>query len=161
VQAQTREVGQTNEAGLVLIRTWEGFRAKPYLCPAGVWTIGYGTTRLPDGKPVTADTPAIDEVTATAWLAAHLKETEAAIMRLVEVPISANQFSALASFVYNVGVGAFAGSTLLKKLNRGDYERAAREFGRWRYARGNVVLGLVRRRAAERALFEKAEAATA
>lgn len=147
---------KTNAAALDIIKVFEGFRSEPYLCPANVWTIGYGSTRTPDGRPVTKDTPPIDEPTATAWMQAHLDETERQVAALARVGLAENQFGALVSFTYNLGSGALQSSTLRAKLNRGDYEGAAGEFWKWRFAGGRVLGGLVARRAAEEALFRAA-----
>ena len=144
---------RTNEAGLAIIRGFEGFEAAPYRCPAGVWTIGYGSTRTPEGAPVTAETGPITEAEAAAWMARDLERYERAVEAYVTVPVNDNQFSALVSFTYNLGSGNLRASTLRQKLNRGDYEGAAGEFPKWRRAGGRVLKGLVRRRAAERALF--------
>ncbi|MEG9884436.1 MAG: lysozyme [Hyphomicrobiales bacterium] len=144
----------TNRAALDLITRFEGFAPEPYRCPAGVWTIGYGSTRTPDGKRVDEDTPKLDRRQATAWLMTTLKRTESVVDRLIVVPLAENQFGALVSFTYNVGSGNLKASTLRARLNRGDTQGAAAEFPKWRFAKGQVLAGLVRRRAAERALFE-------
>ena len=148
---------KTNAAALELITCFEGFSATPYRCPAGVWTVGYGSTRTPDGKRIDEDTPPIARDEAKAWLMTTLKRTERAVDRLIAVALSENQFGALVSFTYNVGSGNLAASTLRAKLNRGDYQGAAEEFPKWRLAKGKVLAGLVRRRAAEQALFERGE----
>lgn len=145
----------TNRAALDLITRFEGFAPEPYRCPAGVWTIGYGSTRTPDGKRVDEDTSKLNRQQAMVWLMTTLEHTERAVDRLILVPLAENQFGALVSFTYNVGSGNFAASTLRAKLNRGDYECAANEFPKWRFAKGKVLTGLVRRRAAERSLFER------
>lgn len=139
---------------LAIIKEFEGFRAKPYLCPAKVPTIGYGSTKYPDGKRVTlADAP-ITEHRAGEIVMATLAEYEGAVNRLVRVPLSQHQFDALVDFAYNCGVGNLEKSTLLKLLNAGDYKGAAAQFGAWVKGGGVVLPGLVRRRAAERKLFE-------
>lgn len=140
---------KTSQAGIDLIKLFEGFRAEPYLCPAGVATLGYGTT-----AGVTMDTPPVTEDEAEALLALDLRRFERAVSRLCPVPLTQGQFDALVSFSYNLGAGALQSSTLRRKLLRGDYEGAADEFPRWVYAgRARRLAGLVRRRAAERALF--------
>lgn len=132
-----------------LIKRFESFSATPYLCPAGVWTIGYGHT-----EGVTKDSPAITEPEACELLLADLTSHYApGVERLLKVPVSQRQFDALVSFAYNVGVGALAESTLLKKLNAGFGDAAGREFLRWTKSKGRVLGGLVKRRAAEQALF--------
>jgi len=144
---------KTNAEALAIIKHFEGFRSHPYLCPAGVWTIGYGSTFTPDGTPVTKDTPPIDEAAAEAWSYASLADTERQVIALVNVPLTENQFGALVSFTYNLGSGRLQSSTLRAKLNRGDYEGAAGEFWKWRRGGGRILPGLVARRAAEVALF--------
>lgn len=137
-----------NEAGLNLIKDFEGCRLKAYLCPAGVWTIGYGHTQ--GVKPDMV----INQLQAERFLRQDLKRFEDAVTSLVKVPITPNQFSALVSFTYNVGTGALYDSTLLRKLNKEDYKGAANEFLRWNKAGGKVLPGLTRRRLAEKDLFE-------
>lgn len=145
-----------NEAGLQIIKESEGFRSEPYFCPAGVLTIGYGTTgsRVKSGMK-------IDEATAERWLQEDVEIFESAIASLVEVPLNENQFSALVSFVYNIGANAFGNSTLLTKINNKDYEGAAEEFGRWVKAGSKTLPGLVTRREKEKQLFETPVAAIA
>lgn len=137
-----------NEAGLNLIKDFEGCRLKAYLCPAGIWTIGYGHTQ--GVKPDMV----INQLQAERFLKQDLKRFEDAVTSLVKVPITPNQFSALVSFAYNVGTGALYDSTLLRKLNKKDYKGAANEFLRWNKAGGKVLSGLTRRRLAEKDLFE-------
>lgn len=137
-----------NEAGKDIIRQSEGLRLKAYLCPAGKLTIGYGHTG-PDVK--TGMT--ITEEDANTLLSQDLVAAEKAIGGAVSVTITDNQFSALVSFVFNLGAGNFCGSTLLKKLNANDVFGAADEFLRWNKVNGQVLAGLTRRREAERTLF--------
>ena len=111
---------KTGTRGKKLIKSFEGFRAIAYICPAGVPTIGYGTTRIngsrvKEGMKITSDE-------AEVFLEQDLKVFEDAINHNVLVEINQNQFDALVSFVYNVGIANFKKSTLLKKLNKGDYE---------------------------------------
>lgn len=130
-----------------LIKQFESFRATPYLCPAGKLTIGFGTTRCvrPDMR--------VTEVEAEQMLCADLAVVESCLANEVSVPLSQHQTDALCSFVYNVGPGAFCTSTLLKRLNAGDYRDAADEFLRWDRSGGKILPGLTRRRRAERSLF--------
>jgi len=144
----TATVQECNESGKGIIRQCEGLRLKAYLCPAGKWTIGYGHT----GPDVKAGMT-ISEDEANALLSRDLTSAETVITKAVTIPISDNQFSALVSFVFNLGAGNFSRSTLLKKLNAGDIAGAAAEFPRWNKVDGTVLDGLTRRRAAERALF--------
>lgn len=137
-----------SDAGLALIKQCEGFRADAYRDAVGVWTIGYGHTRnVRAGDRIT---PAEGE----ALLRADLATAGDDVSRAVLVPLCQGQFDALASFVFNLGGPALEGSTLLRKLNAGDYAGAAAEFPRWCRAGQRVLPGLVARRTAERALFE-------
>lgn len=138
-----------SEQGLKLIRSFEGFSAIAYTCPAGYPTIGYGHV-VKSGETFAG---AMDESAALALLRADVADAEAAIGRLVMVPLTQFQFDALASFIYNVGAGAFQRSTLKRKVNREEHEDAALEFGRWIWAGGRKLPGLVKRRAAEAALY--------
>jgi lysozyme len=144
----TTSIRSCNEAGKDIIRQSEGLRLKAYLCPAGKLTIGYGHTG-PDVK--TGMT--ITEEDANTLLSRDLVAAEKAIGGAVSVTITDNQFSALVSFVFNLGAGNFCGSTLLKKLNANDVFGAADEFLRWNKVNGQVLAGLTRRREAERTLF--------
>ncbi|MFA3104176.1 lysozyme [Acinetobacter pittii] len=144
----------TSNAGLNLIKGFEGKRLNAYDDGVGVWTIGFGTIKYPNGARVKkGDT--CTEQQAEDYLRNDLAKFEAAINKLVKVPLTQNQFDALASFTYNLGETNLANSTLLKKLNKGDYQGAADQFLVWNKAGGKVMKGLVRRREAERALFLK------
>jgi lysozyme len=147
---------KASEKCLELIRRFEGFRSKPYRCPAGVWTIGYGSTRYADGTRVHQSDPPITEAQADEIMRATLGEYERAVDRYVSVFVNQNEFDALVDFAYNAGAKNLLNSTLLKKLNAGDRKGAAKEFERWVYADGQILGGLVRRRMAERVLFETA-----
>lgn len=136
-----------------LIHTFEGFREKPYRCPAGVPTIGYGSTRYADGTHVNMTDPAITKEQADAIMRATLKEYEDAVNRYVSVDLSQNEFDALTDFAYNAGAQNLRKSTLLTKLNAGDRAGAGMEFERWVFSNGKILPGLVRRRMAEKALF--------
>ena len=144
---------KTNAAALDIITTFEGFSSAPYQCPAGVWTIGHGSTRCPDRSRVTQDTPPLTREEALTWVRHELARTEYDVARLVRIPLTENQFGALVSFTYNVGSGNLNASTLRQTLNRGDVEGALLEFPKWRRAGGKILLGLVRRREAEKQLF--------
>jgi lysozyme len=133
--------------GLELIQRHEGLRLKAYRCPADVPTIGYGSTLgVQMGDEIT-------KAQAIELLMADIERFEDAVRRHVNVPLTQHQFDALVSFAFNVGVGAFQRSTLLRKLNAGDYRGAADELPRWSKGGGKVLAGLVRRREDERALF--------
>jgi lysozyme len=155
----------TNQAGKDLIKEFEGTgpikngKVQPYICPAGYWTIGYGSRFLEDGSECNAHTPSRTLQEADALLSRTLITYERAVTKHVKVKLTENQFSALVAFVYNLGEANFAASTLLKKLNAGDYQGAAHQFMVWDKAKVKGVLtslpGLTRRRKAEMALFLK------
>lgn len=144
---------QASQKCIDLIKQFEGFSSKPYLCPAQVWTIGYGSTRYEDGRYVTAKDPHIDEAKAIAIMKVTLKEYESAVNRYVKVKLNQNQFDALVSFAYNLGNKALLNSTLLKRINENNFLAANNEFRKWVFANGIKLQGLVRRREAERILF--------
>ena len=140
---------------LAIVRRFEGFRASPYLCPAGVPTIGYGSTRYEDGSKVQlTDAPITQERADQIMLSTLSTEYAPAVNRYVRAPITQNQFDALCDFAYNCGTKNLLNSTLLKKLNDLRYDDAAEQFDKWVYADGKILAGLVKRRAAERILFE-------
>ena len=143
---------QTSEKGIALIKEFEGCKLTAYQDSVGVWTIGYGWTQPVDGKPIRAGMT-IKQETAERLLETGLVSYESDVSRLVKVGLSQGQFDALVSFTYNLGARSLSTSTLLRKLNAGDYAGAADEFLRWNKAGGKVLNGLTRRREAERALF--------
>jgi len=143
---------QISNKGLDLIKNEEQFRSKPYLCPAKIPTIGYGCTFYANGKKVSLNDKSISKEEAAQLLIAVI-DREFDINPLIKVNITQNQFDALTSFAYNVGIGNFINSTLLKKLNEKDFKGASLEFPKWIRAGGKVLKGLVNRRAKERALF--------
>lgn len=149
----------TNADGLALIRRCERFVGRWYRCPAGVWTIGFGTTEqsLPGVTRRTLPGPITKAEAERLLRRALIQIYEPGVERLVGVALTSNQFSSLVSFVYNIGVPRFARSTLLRKLNRDDATGAAAEFDRWVYAGGQKLRGLVHRRRAERELFDTPE----
>ena len=139
---------------IALIRACEGYYAKPYKCPAGVPTIGYGSTRYEDGKAVSMTDPAITEQRASALVMATLaKEYVPAVLRYVTMPMTQGQFDALVDFAYNCGAQNLRTSTLLKKFNAGDISGASAEFSKWVQGGGKKLPGLVKRRELERKLF--------
>ena len=136
-----------NNKGLELIKKYEGCRLLAYKCPAGVWTIGYGhTAGVKSGMAIT-------KVDAERLLLQDLKRFEEGVEALVKVPLTSNQFSALVSFAFNCGLAALRSSTLLKKLNVGDLNGAAREILRWDKVNKKPVEGLTKRRKEEQKLF--------
>ena len=137
----------TSQKGIDLIKSFEGCRLTAYQDSVGVWTIGYGhTAGVYQGMTIT-------EKEAEDFLRSDLGTSESAVNRLVTYSMNQNQFDALVSFTFNVGSGNFGSSTLLKKLNQGDITGAANEFDKWIQAGGQVLEGLVKRRAAEKELF--------
>ena len=142
-----------NEAGLQIIKVFEGFRSSPYKCSAGVPTIGYGSTRGFDRRPVKMSMGSITEDEAYKLLKRDIGSAERSVSRLIKVDLNDNEFSSLVSFVYNLGSGNLQNSTLRSKLNRDDREGASNEFPKWRRAGGKILKGLVLRREAERNLF--------
>lgn len=136
--------------GRALIRKFEGCRLVAYQCSAGIWTIGYGHTKgVKQGDTCT-------QVQAEVWLSEDLEDAEDAVHILVRVPITQNQFDALVSFTFNLGIKSLMQSTLLSLLNQGKAKDAGAQFHRWCNAGGKRVEGLVRRRAAEADLFLRA-----
>ena len=143
---------QTSDKGIALIKQFEGCKLTAYQDSVGVWSIGYGWTQPVDGKPIRAGMT-IKQETAERLLKTGLVSYESDVSRLVKVGVTQGQFDALVSFTYNLGARSLSTSTLLRKLNAGDYAGAADEFLRWNKAGGKVLNGLTRRREAERALF--------
>lgn len=146
-----------NAETLSLVKQWEGFRPNAYPDPGSrdgtPWTIGYGQTRI-NGRPVRKG-DVITEAEASGYLEQELARVSAVVERLVKVTTTDNQHGALTSFTYNVGDGAFAKSTMLKKLNAGDYTAIPAQFARWNKNDGKVMPGLTNRRAAEAGLWAK------
>lgn len=143
---------QINQAGIDIIKFFEGFKSSPYQDSAGHWTIGYGHKIL--------DYEKFDQISqdqAEYLLTKDIQQAENAINRLVKVSLNQNQYSALVSFVYNIGAGNFAKSTLLKNLNDRNYNQVSKEIRRWVYVNGRVSSGLVKRRKAESELFNQSK----
>ena len=137
-----------SQNGIDLIKRFEGFSPTAYLCPAGVWTIGYGhTAGVSEGDSIDGDT-------AEDFLREDLADAEGAVGKYVKVPLKQWQFDALVSFTFNLGAGNLYNSTLLKKVNRNPDDPAIRqEFGKWVHAGGRVLPGLVERRKAEADMY--------
>jgi lysozyme len=137
--------------GIAFIKQWEGCRLDAYQCSAGKWTIGYGHTKTaqPGMKITQGD--------AERLLVEDLRIYEAALANAVDVTLTDNQFAALVSWTYNIGVGAMRRSTLIKKLNAGDYAAVPLELAKWNKVKGRVVSGLSNRRAAEAGLWARGE----
>lgn len=150
--------GPVNEAVKVaaaLCRPFEGLRLKPYICPAGYPTIGYGTVFKPDGSKVTMEHPPISKETAEEWLVHELRVNYlpgvlSASPALLTRP---QALGALTDFAYNLGVARYRASTLRRRVDAGDWGGAREELAKWVRGGGKVLPGLVRRRAAEATLL--------
>jgi lysozyme len=142
------DIAKIAQPGLDLIKSFEGWRATSYLCPAGVWTIGWGSTG-PHVKPGMT----ITQERGEALLRADLGRFEAAVTRLVTVNVSQAQYDAMVSLAFNIGIAAFGRSSVLRHVNARSFDAAAKAFALWNKGGGRVLSGLVRRRAAESALF--------
>ena len=151
-------------SGAQLIKLFEGVRYKPYRCPSKIWTVGVGSVLYTEQlkmklserhtfclKPL--DFRRFTEEEVDGLFRRDIKRFERGVGRLITYPLKQNQFDALVSFAFNVGLGALQRSTLRRKVNRGDLEEAALEFPKWRKAGGRILQGLVRRRAAEAIMF--------
>jgi lysozyme len=149
---------QTSQKGVDLIKEFEGLRLKAYLCPARVWTVGFGHTTSA-GPPVVQPGMTITKDQAEDILRSDLKKYEAGVLRLVKVELTQGQFDTLVSFAYNCGVGALARSTLLKRVNAGRFNAVPAELMKWTKAGGRELAGLVRRRRAEAALWRAVDEA--
>jgi lysozyme len=140
---------RTSSSGLRLVAGFEGLRTHAYPDAASppVWTIGYGHTPARRGQVVS-------KARALQLLRKDLATAERAVNQLVKVPINQHRFDALVSLVFNIGTGAFKDSTLLRLLNKGDYQGASAQFGRWNKAGAGPLPGLTDRRTIERKLFD-------
>lgn len=144
-----------------LCRRFEGFRARPYLCPAGVPTIGYGSTHYSDGRKVQLSDPPISEPAARLLLVTELFNTYApgvlrqcpGLLPLALLEADWQKLCALVDFAYNLGVGRLQTSTLRRRINACDWDGAAAELRKWVWGGGRKLPGLVARRAAEAALL--------
>lgn len=146
---------QINQDTLELVKEFEGFRAKAYKCPAGVWTIGYGTTAAAgvgiDPKPGVT----VTEDEAEDLLEKTMEKFGEQIKPFITAPINNNEYGAFLSLAYNIGPGAFKKSSALRLFNAGDKAGAAKALLMWNKAGGKVLPGLTRRREAEKKLFLK------
>ena len=145
-EPEPEPISVINQAGLDLIKRWEGLRLEAYICPAGVWTIGYGSTgeHVYPGQIIT-------EQEAERLLRLDLTRFEDSVSKSVKVALTDNEYGALCSFAFNVGCGAFESSTLLRRLNAGEPKERVfnEELMRWTRANGQTLQGLVNRRQAE------------
>jgi GH24 family phage-related lysozyme (muramidase) len=139
------------EKGIGIIKQFEGFSPTIYICPAGYPTIGYGHVVKPQEREHFAG--GITPEQAEALLRQDVQTAEQAVLRLITVPLTDDQFDALVSFTFNLGAGALQRSTLRLKVNRGDHATVPTEFRKWVWAGGRKLEGLVRRRNAEATLY--------
>jgi lysozyme len=139
------------QAGIDLIKQFEGFRPTVYICPAGYPTIGYGHVVKPQEREQFAG--GITTEQAETLLRQDVQTAERAVLRLITMPLTEGQFDALVSFTFNLGAGALQRSTLRRKVNRGDHAAVPAEFRKWVWAGGRRLEGLVRRRGAEIRLY--------
>ena len=145
-----------SDKGIELIKKFEGLSLKPYICPSGHSTIGYGNTFYEDGSKVTMSDKLITAERATAMLKVVVSQFAVGVAKLITFKgVSQHQFDALVSFAYNVGLGNLKSSTLLKRVNKNEMELASMEFKKWDKAGGKVLAGLTKRREAEAMLFRE------
>ena len=149
---------KTSNAGIALIKEFEGVRLDSYRDSVGVWTVGYGHTAA-CGEPIPGPGVKITSAQADAALRKDLGKFENGVTNLVTAKLEQCQFDALVSFAFNVGLGSLAKSTLLKKVNAGKFSQVPAEFLKWDRAGGRALPGLTRRRHAEAAMFAKAHGA--
>ena len=146
-----RHVDKSIEIAAALCRKFEGFSAKPYLCPAGYWTIGFGTVFRPDGTQVTKDDPPITKELAEEWLQHELRHNYLAGVLHASPNLARHPevLGAITDFAYNLGVARYRASTLKRRINEEDWDGAKIELGKWVRGGGRVLRGLVKRRQAE------------
>lgn len=148
------KVNQIGAKGLNLIKKYEGFKASPYRCPAGIPTIGYGATYYPDGTKVKLTDKPITTREADTMLLNMLKHYEQGVDSFTTDKVNQNQFDALVSIAYNIGLQALKGSTLIRKVNVDPNDKTIKnEFMRWTKANGKVLDGLLARRKEEAELY--------
>jgi len=141
-------------SALKLIADFEGLRLKAYQDTGGIWTIGYGSTKNPFTGQSVKQGDIITKETALSWLKKDIEQRQLAISKLIKVPVNNNQLAALTSLAYNIGLGAFQLSTLLRLLNqKADKVAIADQFLRWNKVKGVEIKGLTNRRILERELF--------
>jgi lysozyme len=142
-----------NQAGLDLIKEFEGLRLTAYQDSVGVWTIGYGTTSAAGVGIAPHEGMAITQAQAEGYLKAGINKFAGKVLPMLTHPATPNQFAAMVSLAYNIGPGNFAKSSVLRKFNAGDTKGAAASFALWNKAGGKPLAALTRRRSAEAALF--------
>lgn len=149
------KINQSSAKGINLIKKYEGLSLKPYKCPAGLATIGYGATYYPNGIKVKLTDKSISEYEASTMLSNMLRHYEIAVDSYTRDDLTQGQFDALVSFAYNCGLGNLKSSTLLKKVNKNPNDPTIRaEFLKWNKGGGKVLAGLTKRRTEEADLYE-------
>lgn len=138
-----------SDLAAALCRRFEGLYLRPYLCPAGVPTIGYGATRYVDGRPVLLTDPPITRSAAERMLALQIERTYLPAVQALCPGVDGARLAALTDFAFNLGAGALRASTLRRRVLAGDWDAVPGELRRWVRAGGRVLPGLVRRREAE------------
>jgi lysozyme len=143
-----------NNNGYLLICEFEGLSLKPYLCPASIPTIGYGNTFYSDGSKVTMNDKPISKYIAFELFKSVADEFARKVSKLITSPLNQNQFNACVSLAYNIGIGNFLISTLLKKVNKNHNDISIElEFLKWNKANGKVLNGLTKRRQYESTIY--------
>lgn len=139
------------ELAAQLCRHFEGFSSKPYLCPAGYWTIGYGTVYKPDGSRVTRDHPEISRETANQWLVYELEHNymQGVLQHSPHLINHPEALAAITDFAYNLGVARYRASTLARCINVSNWQGAREQLAQWVFGGGRKLPGLVLRRQAE------------
>jgi len=145
-----------NKIAIALIKRFEGCRLKPYLCPAGIATIGYGSTRYPDGRRVTMQDEPISEEKAEVFLYYIVTRITYSIFKLCPILLTEDRGkqASIIDFVYNLGTGNLKASTLRRRINEGNWDEAAHELRKWIYGGGRRLRGLIIRRNVEARFFE-------
>ena len=145
-----------NKIALALIKRFEGCRLKPYLCPAGIATIGYGSTRYPDGRRVTMQDEPISEEKAEVFLYYIVTRIAYSIFKLCPILLTEDggKQASIIDFAYNLGTGNLKASTLRRRINEGNWDEAAHELRKWIYGGGRRLRGLIIRRNVEARFFE-------
>ena len=145
-----------NKIALALIKRFEGCRLKPYLCPAGIATIGYGSTRYPNGRRVTMQDESISEEKAEVFLYYIVTRIAYSIFKLCPILLTEDKGkqASIIDFVYNLGTGNLKASTLRRRINEGNWDEAAHELRKWVYGGGRRLRGLIIRRNVEARFFE-------
>ncbi len=141
-----------------LIRDFEGLRLKPYLCPAGVPTIGYGSTRYSDGTPVKLSDPAISQDVAEEMMRVDAERFAYSVLKVspvLSLPWHASRLCAIADFAYNLGMTRYKASTLRRRVDEGRWGEAASELSKWVWGGGKKLPGLIKRRTAEAVLLQE------